>query len=128
MCGRDGASTWKSPVCPQHNGFGLDSRPERELVAVVKNQKHTKDAKIVLFQTAHLAPRIKHESKSATRYRLSTRLAETQPEKCYKMDGKNELINKMVTSEGEITQNLFRVEQLAPLFSQRLVSLCKHRI
>lgn len=47
MNGRDGASTWKSPVCPQHNGFGLDSRPEQELVAVVKNQEHAKDAKNV---------------------------------------------------------------------------------
>lgn len=78
MCGRDEASTWKSPVCPQHNGFGLDSRPERELVAVVKNQK---DAKIVLFQMAQLAPGIKHESKSVVQHRLPTRLLEIQPEK-----------------------------------------------
>lgn len=40
------------------------------LLQLLRTKKHTKDAKILLFQMARLAPRIKHESQSTVLYRL----------------------------------------------------------
>lgn len=86
MDGRDVASTWKSPLCPQHNGFGLDSRPEQELVAVVKNQEHAKDAKKCLFFSPNGTPRSENQTWIQIYGPVSTRLAGGGETKKYKMD------------------------------------------